>query len=391
MDNDRIVQLESIETPFYVVYESKLRKNLELIDRVRKLTGIDIIMAFKANAMWRLFHIIRQYGFGFAASSINELRLGFEELAVRGHTYCLAYKSRDMHDICKESSHITFNSLTQWNNHKTFIKEWNARHPDAQVSAGLRVNPHCSVVETDIYNPALPGSRFGVPAEMLETLPDGIEGLHFHQLCESSSFDLKNVLESFKKSFGHLLPRLKWLNMGGGHLITADWYDTAHLVSMLKEFKSEYPNLDVILEPGSAFTWQTGDLIVSVMDIVEDSDIKTAIIDSSFTCHMPDTLEMPYFPRITQSVPDDESGKSLYKYNIGGNSCLSGDFKGTWSFEDPLQIGMRLTFEDMNHYTNVKTTMFNGLHHPSIIFVKCNGDVEIVREYSFDDYKQRMS
>jgi carboxynorspermidine decarboxylase len=254
------------------------------------------------------------------------------------------------------------------------------------VSPGLRVNPSCSVIETDIYNPALPGSRFGVVAEEIgDRLPEGIEGLHFHQLCESTSYDLEKVLTAFEEQFGKYLPQVKWVNMGGGHLMTREGYDTDHLISLLQRFRSRYPWLKVIMEPGSAFTWRTGDLITSVVDVVENHGIKTAIIDASFACHMPDTLEMPYQPAITESLPEGE-----FTYRLGGNSCLSGDFMGDWHFDHPLHEGERLTLEDMNHYTTVKTNMFNGISHPSMVLCRLDGSIETLREFTYDDYKQRM-
>lgn len=254
------------------------------------------------------------------------------------------------------------------------------------MSAGLRVNPKCSVIETDIYNPALPGSRFGMSADELgDTLPRGIEGLHFHSLCESSSFDLEKVLTAFEEQFGRFLPKLKWVNMGGGHLMTREGYDTDHLVGLLRDFRKRHPNLDVILEPGSAFTWRTGDLITSVVDTVEHDGVITAIIDASFACHMPDTLEMPYQPLITESTPEG------IPHRLGGNSCLSGDFCGPWNFPRRLTEGDRLTLEDMNHYTTVKTTMFNGIQHPDIVLCDSRGECSYLRRYSYDDYKSRMS
>lgn len=378
-----------IKTPCFLIYEDKVRSNLALIDEVRKKTGAEIVMAFKANAVWRLFPILKEYGFGFAASSMNELRLGFEELGTLGHTYCLAYHDSDMPRFMCMSSHITFNSLNQWEKHKSTVVQWNSTQGNHHVSPGLRINPHCSVIDTDIYNPALPGSRFGVSQENLDKLPTGIEGLHFHQLCESDSWDLEKVLTALEEGFGHLLPQIKWLNMGGGHLMTRKGYDTAHLIDLLKEFKTRYPRLQIILEPGSAFMWQTGDLITTVMDVVEDAGITTAIIDGSFTCHMPDTLEMPYKPVIAQAIDDDS--QDGYIYNIGGNSCLSGDFKGSWKFQKPLEAGDIITFKDMNHYTTVKTTMFNGLQHPSLVLLTTEGEMKTLREYGFEDYKNRMS
>lgn len=382
--------MQNIPTPAYVVYEDRLRRNLSLIKTVKQRAGIDIIMAFKANALWRTFPIIAEYCRNSTASSLNELRLGREFLGGEVHSYCPAYTPGTIDKYLAGSSHITFNSVSQYTRFASKLKEYNStsgRH----VSPGLRVNPKCSVIETDIYNPALPGSRFGVDAEHLgDSLPEGIEGLHFHALCESSSYDLEKVLTAFENQFGKYLPQIKWVNMGGGHLMTREGYDTEHLIKILTEFRSRYPWLKVILEPGSAFTWRTGDLLTSVVDIVENDGISTAIIDASFACHMPDTLEMPYKPLITESL-GQEAVKGKPTYRLGGNSCLSGDFMGDWSFPTPLNIGDRLTLEDMNHYTNVKTTMFNGIQHPSVWLVRSNGETELLRSYSYEDYKSRMS
>ena len=372
---------QDIPTPFYIVYENKLRKNLELIDSVRRRAGVEIIMAFKANALWRTFHIIREYGFKFTASSLNELMLGNKHLGTKATSYCPAYTESTIHDFLNGSSHITFNSLKQFERFKDVTLK-------AGVSAGLRVNPQCSVIETDIYNPALPGSRFGVTADILgERLPDGIDGLHFHALCESSADDLRHVLEAFETQFGKYLPQIKWVNMGGGHLMTRHGYDVDALVEILTAFKQRHPHISIILEPGSAFTWRTGDLITSVVDVVENQGISTAIIDASFACHMPDCLEMPYQPSITESV---DATEGTYTYRMGGNSCLSGDFVGDWHFAHPLTEGDRLRFEDMNHYTTVKTNMFNGIQHPSIVLSDKDGECEYLRRYTFDDYESRM-
>lgn len=371
-------------TPYYIVYEDRLRRNLELITGVERRAGVSIIMAFKANALWKTFPIIAEYNRDFTASSLNELRLGAETLGGEAHSYCPAYTDGTIDEYLALSSHITFNSISQ-------ALRFAAPARSKGVSTGLRVNPAYSVIDTDIYNPALPGSRFGVTADQLTAagLPPGIDGFHFHALCESSSFDLEKVLQAFEEQFAQYLPALKWVNMGGGHLMTRQGYDTEHLIKILTGFRRRHPHLKVILEPGSAWTWRTGDLITSVVDIVENQGISTAIIDASFACHMPDCLEMPYKPAITEALPEPDPSKPTYR--LGGNSCLSGDFVGDWSFAEPLVPGRRLTIEDMNHYTTVKTTMFNGISHPDIILRRSDGSLELLRRFTFDDYRSRMS
>lgn len=377
-----------LPTPYYIVYEDRIRRNLELISSVARDAGVTIIMAFKANALWRTFPVVREYVQASTASSINEMRLGNEELGGEVHTYCPAYTLDTIGEFLAGSTHLTFNSISQWERFRKDVEEYNASHPDRCVSPGLRVNPMCSVIDTDIYNPAVPGSRFGVTPEQIgESMPEGIEGLHFHALCESTSYDLEKVLDAFERRFGRYLSQVKWVNMGGGHLMTREGYDTAHLVSLLRGFKDRYPWLNVILEPGSAFMWRTGDLVTSVVDVVENQGVKTAIIDASFACHMPDCLEMPYKPAITGSV---EPAEGLPSYRLGGNSCLSGDFVGDWTFPHPLQIGDRLTLEDMNHYTTVKTTMFNGIQHPDIVWCDADGECTVLRHFTYEDYKSRM-
>lgn len=385
-----------MDTPYYIVYEDKLRKNLELITDVEQRANVKIIMAFKANALWKTFPIIREYVNSSTASSLNELKLSHEFLGHDVHSYCPVYQEKTFKEFLEGSSHITFNSIAQFEKFKPAIDRFNAEHPDRPVSSGIRVNPQCSVIETDIYNPCLSGSRFGVgPKEVSEGLPEGVEGLHFHALCESDSHDLEKVLEALKSQYGHLLPHVKWLNMGGGHLMTRKGYDVDHLVSLLNRLHEEYPNLELIMEPGSAFTWQTGDLITEVLDIHEDAGIKTAIIDASFSCHMPDCLEMPYQPKIAEASGEyGEQGEptpDAPSYRLGGNSCLSGDFVGDWQFNAPLKTGDRLTLRDMNHYTTVKTNMFNGIQHPSIWLQPSEGEPVLLREFTYEDYRSRMS
>ena len=378
-----------IETPYYIAYESKIEKNLSLIKHVSEESGAEIIMAFKANALWKSFDIFRRYGVKSTASSLNEMLLGNEELHQLCHTYCPVYTDRSFPEFLKGSDHITFNSIAQFEKFKPQAEAFETatgRH----VSLGLRINPEISVIETDIYNPCAPGARFGVTIEnMPEHLPSGIEGFHFHALCESTSYDLEKVLSQVESAFGKYLDGLKWINFGGGHLMTRKGYDTDHLISLIKGFKKRHPNLHVILEPGSAFTWRTGDLIATVLDIVENAGIKTAIVNVSFACHMPDCLEMPYKPTITEALPDVDADKPTYR--IGGNSCLSGDFVGDWSFEKPLKPGDILTFEDMNHYTTVKTNMFNGIQHPALYLQRNDETIQCLRRYTYEDYKNRMS
>lgn len=377
-----MIDLNKIPSPCYVIEEKLLRNNLSLIKQVKERAGVEIIVALKAFAMWKAFPIFREYISYGTASSIYEAQLVYEEMGTLAHTYAPVYTDEDFPVFLKCSSHITFNSLSQYEHFRPVISA-NENH----ISCGLRINPEFSVVETDLYNPSTPGSRLGIVSDQLKELPEGIDGLHFHTLCESTSYDLEKVLEVVEQKFGHLLNRIKWLNMGGGHLMTRKDYDVEHLISLLRKFKAKYPHLHIILEPGSAFTWQTGFLKANVVDIVENNGIKTAIMNASFSCHMPDCLEMPYKPTIrhaTEPVP----GKPTYR--IGGNSCLSGDYIGDWSFDEPLEIGDDLIFEDMIHYTVVKTTMFNGISHPSIALWTTSDELVIFRNFSYKDYKSRM-
>lgn len=380
------------ETPYYIVYEERLRRNLELLSRVSREADVRIIMALKANALWKTFPVIAEYLPDSTASSLNEMRLSLDYLKGEVHTYCPVYTDRTFPEFLAGSSHITFNSIPLFEKYIPAIREWNAARPDSRVSPGLRINPRCSVIEIDIYNPCVPGSRFGVGADKLPVLPEGVEGLHFHALCESTSYDLEIVLRALKEQFGHLLPQVKWLNMGGGHLMTRKGYDVDHLISLIRGLHEEYPGLQIIMEPGSAFTWQTGDLMTEVLDVVEDAGIRTAIIDASFACHMPDVLEMPYQPEIAEAFPNDERERhDGFDYRLGGNSCLSGDFAGPWRFPRELKAGDRLTLRDMNHYTTVKTNMFNGIQHPDIYWQPASGnEPELLRRFTYADYRDRM-
>ena len=375
------MDFNKIPTPCYVIDEGLLRKNLELIKRVRNSAGVDILVAFKAFSNWGVFPIFKEYGFGASASSLNEARLAFEEMGVRAHTYSPAFEDNSIADILKCSSHISFNSINQLRKYGDLARQMG-------VSIGLRVNPEFSGSPYDMYNPCKPGSRFGVTAEQFgDALPQGIEGFHFHTLFEADSFALEKVLAAFLNKFGKFLPQRRWVNMGGGHLITRKNYDIEHLIKLLIEFKNRF-GIGVVLEPGSAFTYQTGYLVSTVLDIVENSGIKTAILDVSFACHMPDCLEMPYKPVIFGGT-DEVAGKPTYR--MGGISCLAGDFMGNWSFDKELKPGDQIIFEDMIHYTTVKTTMFNGVRHPSIGIWSEKTGFRFIKEFHYQDYKNRLS
>ena len=388
-----------VPSPCYVMEEDLLRKNLSLIKSVADSTGVEIILAFKAFAMWKSFPILREYIRYTTASSEYEARLAFEEFGSRAHAYSPAYTEQNFPAFLKYCSHITFNSLSQFARFYPMAKA--AAQP---VSCGIRVNPEYSEVEVELYNPCAPGTRFGVMADQLpDVLPDGIEGFHCHCHCESSSYELERSLKHIEEKFSRWFPQLKWLNLGGGHLMTRKDYDVKHLIGLLNGLKERYPHLQVILEPGSAFGWQTGCLVSQVVDVVENHGVSTAILNVSFTCHMPDCLEMPYQPAVRgaetlpadyvwQDAADRQAGKPTqgYVYRLGGNSCLSGDFMGSWRFDAPLQVGDEVIFEDMLHYTTVKTNMFNGIPHPAIVLEHLDGSHETLRRYVYEDYRDRM-
>lgn len=377
-------RFENVPSPCFVIEEEKLRANLELISYVMKKAGVEIIPAFKGFSMWSVFPVVREFVSGASASSLNEARLCYEEMKVKAHTYSPAYHPEEFSEILGYSSHIVFNSMAQYVRH---IDEVNAH--SEKISVGIRVNPEFSEVEPLIYNACSPGSRLGILASQLpERLPSGIEGLHFHTLCESGADDLEKTLEAFERNFGHYIEQVKWINMGGGHLMTRKGYDIEKLIRLLQKFKQKY-NKHIILEPGSAFAWETGVLIATVLDVVENRGIQTAMLDVSFAAHMPDCLEMPYKPRIEGSYFDPLPEKPTYR--MGGNSCLSGDFMGSWSFDQPLSPGQRLIFEDMIHYTMVKTNFFNGVGHPSIGILQSDGSFRRVRSFGYDDYRNKLS
>ena len=461
--HNREAQGRGTQTPYYLFEERLLRRNLSLIKHVAEESGAEIILAFKAFALWRTFPIFREYISHTTASSPYEARLAMEEFGSPAHTYSPAYTEQDFPTILACSGHITFNSLSQYRRFAPVVSEYNAQHPEKPVSCGLRVNPEYSEIETELYNPCAPGSRFGVldtdlseaveikdevlrikndnPSSFTSSLHHSIthpssstshpspftlhpssftlhpssstsslhhsitssllapiDGFHCHNHCESSAEALQESLRHLEEKFGRWFPYLKWLNLGGGHLMTRKDYNVDLLIRLIKDLRMRYPNLHIILEPGSAFAWQTGPLVSSVVDIVENHGIKTAILDVSFTCHMPDCLEMPYQPEVRGAVSlnnltieqIDNLGNTSHLYRLGGNSCLSGDYMGLWQFDHELQVGDEIIFEDMIHYTTVKTTMFNGIHHPSIVLERLDGTREVLRQFCYEDYRDRM-
>ena len=389
------ITFEELQRPAYILDETKLRSNLSLIAKIAKEADIEIILAFKAYALWKTFPIFREYINATTASSLNEAKLGYYEFGAPTHTFSPAYTDYEINEIAKCSSHLVFNSFSQFNNFHLKAKQANNK-----ISIGLRINPEYSEVETLLYNPCAPGTRFGVSADKLPTqLPTDIEGFHIHCHCENGSDVFERTLQHVEKKLAPWFKQIKWINFGGGHLMTRKNYDTKLLINILSAFKSRYPWLKVILEPGSAFAWQTGPLVSEVVDIVEDKGIKTAILNVSFTCHMPDCLEMPYWPAVrggrTLEEGSEEAEKAKadatsYIYRLGGNSCLSGDFMSSWQFDHELEVGEKVIFEDMLHYTTVKTCMFNGIRHPSIAMLHEDGDIEILRRYSYEDYRNMM-
>ena len=375
-----------MNTPYYMIEEQKLRRNLSLISDVARRTDSEWILAFKAFALWKTFPIFREYITSTTASSLSEARLAFEEFGSKAHTFSPAYKDDEIDEIVRCSSHLTFNSLSQY-------ERYHSRAGECML--GLRINPEYSEVGTLLYNPCAPGTRFGVSADKLpDQLPKDISGFHCHCHCESGSDVFERTLQHIEDKFARWFPQIEWINFGGGHLVTRADYDIERLVRIMQGFHERYPHLKVIFEPGSAFAWQTGPLVSSVVDVVEDKGIRTAILDVSFTCHMPDCLEMPYFPDV-RGAEHIESQQSVANsqepiYRLGGNSCLAGDFMGYWRFPKELQVGDEVIFEDMIHYTTVKTNTFNGITHPSLCMLHEDGRLELLRRFTYEDYRDRM-
>jgi carboxynorspermidine decarboxylase len=376
------IDFTKLPSPCFVLDEARLKRNLELLQYVQKESGAKIILAFKGFSMWSAFDLVRQYLPGATASSLHEAMLAKHEFRREVHVYLPAYSDAEFPEILELADHLSFNSFSQWQRFKSQVQA-SPRH----VSCGIRINPEYAEVETEMYNPTMPYSRLGVTkAEFREDLMDGLEGLHFHSLCEKNSDTLERTLAVIEKNFGDILPKVKWVNFGGGHLMTRNDYDIPRLIRVIRAFRERW-NVEVILEPGSAIAWQTGWLVSSVLDLMHnEKDI--ALLDISASAHMPDTLEMPYRPNILHA---DYPDKKAHTYLLGGTTCLSGDVLGEYSFDKPLGVGSRVVFDDMIHYTMVKTTTFNGVKHPSIGILRENGKFDLVREFSYEDFKSRLS
>jgi len=373
--------VSALPSPCFVLEEQLFKRNLSIFARLQQLAPIEVMLALKGFALFHSFPWLKTVLAGASASSLWEAQLAATEFGKEVHVYAPAYREADLPKILPLASHVTFNSLGQWQRFGAQVKQ-------STVKAGLRINPGYSPVQTDLYNPCVPGSRLGVQASMLDgKVPAGISGFLSHNLCESDDIALEKTLFQIETLFGDYLPQIEWLNLGGGHLMTREGYDVDHAIAVINAFHQRHPHLRLIMEPGSAIAWQTGFLLSTVEDLIVTPDFTHAMLDVSFTAHMPDCLEMPYRPAVRGShLPT--TGDRVYR--LGGSSCLAGDFLGDYAFEKPLQIGDRLIFEDMMHYTLVKTTTFNGVHHPAIGCLRESGEFQLWREFHYEDYRNRL-
>lgn len=376
----------SVPSPSFVVDRAAVEANLRILNDVEQRSGARILAALKAFALWRLGPLVEKYLTGVCASGLYEARLAHEEYGGEIHTYSAAYRERDLEEILQISQHVVFNSFAQWQRFQPLITRAHRKRPELRF--GLRINPRHSEAAVPLYDPCAPGSRLGIPASEFEFEHlEGISGLLFHTLCEQDFPPLARTIAVVEEQFGRILPRLEWINFGGGHHITRADYQVDDLVQLIRDFSSRH-GVQVYLEPGEAVAIHTGILVTEVLDIIHN-DIPIAILDTSATCHMPDTLEMPYRAVIRGAGMPEEKP---YSYHLGGMSCLAGDVMGDYSFNQPLEIGQRLIFEDMAHYTMVKTTTFNGVPLPAIaLWDSGSGELEIVREFGYEDFKDRLS
>lgn len=377
-----INDFNSCPTPCYIVDEGLLEKNLQLLHSVQERTGCSILLALKGFSMFSVFPLAGKYLKGITASSLFEARLGYEEMGSEVHIYAPAYIDEEFNEILNYCDHIVFNSFDQWNRFKDKVKSVSKK-----IECGIRVNPEYSEIKTPIYDPCYQNSRLGVTlANFKPDELDGIEGLHFHTMCEQNSDTLERTIKVVDEKFGRFIKRMKWINLGGGHHITRPDYDIETLVRSIIFFKDKY-GVDVYLEPGEAIALNTGFLVAKVLDIVNNG-MDIAILDTSAACHMPDVLEMPYRPEI---IGAGNPGENPYTYRLGGLTCLAGDVIGDYSFKEPLKPGNRLIFRDMAHYTMVKNNTFNGVNLPSIALFNKKDGLKVIRKFGYEDYKSRLS
>lgn len=373
--------LSTVPTPCYVVDEAKLTRNLEILQDVARRAGCKILLAQKAFSMFAVYPLIGRYLAGTTASGLFEARLGHEEMGGETHIFSAAFVESEFDDILRLCDHISFNSFAQW-------EKYRGRVLTAGKSCGIRINPECSTQSHGIYDPCAVGSRLGVTrANFRPELLEGVEGLHFHTLCEQNSDALETTLQAVEEKFGEFLPRMKWVNFGGGHHITRADYDIATLIRCVTHIREKY-GVEVYLEPGEAVALNAGILVTEVLDIVENGGVKTALLDASAACHMPDVLEMPYRPPLTGG---GEPGEKEYTYRLAGSTCLAGDVIGDYSFDSELHVGDRLSFEDMAIYSMVKNNTFNGMRLPRIALKRKSGTVEVVKSFGYEDFKCRLS
>ncbi|CAA6804227.1 MAG: Carboxynorspermidine decarboxylase, putative (EC [uncultured Sulfurovum sp.] len=376
-----------MQTPYWLLEEKLLEQNLKTLAHIKNETEVKILLALKGYALWKSFPLVSQYLDGCCASGLHEAKLSHETFQKETHTYSPAFKEEDIEKIAKISHHLVFNSPSQFQRFSALAKKHNPN-----ISLGLRVNPEYSEAPVELYNPCGIYSRLGTIIAnfdrlLISEIGKSIDGFHFHALCEQDSLALENVLEAFEEKFGEYLSKLKWVNFGGGHHITRKGYDVEKLINILNNFKTKYPHLEVYLEPGEAVGWETGTLVTSVLDIVNNG-MEIAILDTSAEAQMPDTIIMPYRADVRNS---GKASEKKHTYRLAGNTCLAGDVMGDYSFDKPLQIGDQVIFEDQMHYTMVKATTFNGVPLPSIVIERLNGSIEVVREFGYKDFKDRLS
>ena len=376
--------IDRVPTPSYVMEEKLLKRNLQLLKFISDSSNLKILMALKGFALWKSFPLVRQYLIGTSASGLHEAKLGYEEFGGEIHTYSPAFNPDEVEEIAKISNVIVFNSFTQLDRYFNLVKSINPN-----ISIGIRLNPQYSSTKVELYNPCAPYSRLGIVKnefdKHIDQYIEKIDGFHIHGLCEQGVEDLEPLYQAFETQFGDYFKYLKWINLGGGHLITRKDYDIGRLIQFVKSFYAKYPEIDLYIEPSEAIGWETGYLVAEVLDIVHNG-MDIAILNTSAETHMPDVLAMPYRPNVVGEVED---GKYLYRF--GGNSCLAGDIIGDYRFDKPLKVGDRIVFKDMIHYTMVKNTTFNGLPLPSIVIVKENGEIEVIKKFGYLDYKNRLS